>query len=96
MHTPQNLKNISKLSLTRHTSQACLCGVGGTFSRKPEGDFLPFPPRSGSSKDAHEILTKTQFKCRRPSPCTSVFIKKPLLLENSGTTPPKFTKFRKK
>ena len=48
--------------------------------------FLLFPPCSSISKDAHEILTKTQFKCRRPSPCVSVFIKKPLLLENSSTT----------
>lgn len=95
MYIPQNLKNISKLSFTRYTSSLPLWR-GWYFFTKPERDFLPFPPRSGSSKDAHELLTKTQFKCGRPSPCTSVFMKKPLLLENSGTTPPKFTKFREK
>ena len=95
MYIPQNLKNISKLSFTRYTSSLPLWR-GWYFFTKPERDFLPFPPCSGSSKDAHELLTKTQFKCGRPSPCTSVFMKKPLLLENSGTTPPKFTKFREK
>lgn len=79
-------KHLQTVIHTSHFKPASVVWVVFFHGSQRDIFFLLFPPCSSISKDAHELLTKTQFKCRRPSPCVSVFIKKPLLLENSGTT----------